>query len=96
MSVPLPSAAKILPPEKITRASPCFLALKLTVNNFPEEPLKGLGVPPAKVMIPPLEDVGSTVQSENIEPDLDRDVTARRSCEKFKVASAALIGDPPE
>ena len=95
MSVPLPSAAKILPPEKITRASPCFLALKLTVNNFPEEPLKELGAPPPKVILPP-ENAGSTVQSENIEPDLDRDVTARRSCEKFKVASAALIGEPPE
>src|SRR3989338_159678 len=72
ISVPAPSATKILPPLKLKVPSPAFLMEKITEKTLASDPEKGVGVPPEKLIVPcTLSKVGSTGQIENSDSVFD-------------------------
>lgn len=66
----------------------------MTLIKF-EAAVKGVGLPPPKVMVPALfEKVGSTVQREKAEPSRFTLTTERTVGSNLRVASTALIFAP--
>jgi hypothetical protein len=95
--VPRPSFAKTEPSEKLTRAVPDPIALKVIDIIVPAEPVYPEGNPPLKLIVPaPFENAGSATHRLKIELVRLTLTTVSSRGLKLTVPSAALIGAPAE